>query len=112
MGLPSSRLLFAAPVFYFASVCPLGAEDVITLKDGVVKQGQIVELGGNQIDLVVKGGLVKILKRDIDKVAFDPHRSRKDTLGIDGVLKRGGHVIQGKVEMLKDGQEVLVTIPG
>src|SRR5688572_19817374 len=100
MGLPSPRLLFAASVFYFASFCPLAAEDVITLKDGAVKQGQVVELGGNRIDLVVKGGLVKILKRDIDKIVFDPHRSRKDTLGIDGVLKRGGHVIQGKVEIV------------
>lgn len=87
-------------------------EDVVTLQDGTVHKGQVVELGGNRIDLLVPGGAKKILRQEIASVRFDESRRQRTVEDSDVVVRKGGHQIRGKVELIHDGKAVRITLPG
>jgi tetratricopeptide (TPR) repeat protein len=88
-----------------------GADDVLTLNHGLQHKGQVVELGGNSVELVVPGGgNRKILKRDIREVAFDKTRRQATVHDTDAVVIKGGHRIPGKVEIVDNGRGVRVTL--
>jgi tetratricopeptide (TPR) repeat protein len=89
----------------------LQAEDVVVLKDATSHPGEVVDLGGNRIELMLSAGAKRILKRDIDKVRFDENRSRKEIESTDVVIRQGGHKIRGAVEVIDGGRKVQITLP-
>ncbi|MBI4604891.1 MAG: tetratricopeptide repeat protein [Planctomycetes bacterium] len=91
---------------------PVLSEDIVSLKDGSSQAGMVVDLGGNRVELVLKGGAKTILKRDISKVTLDEKRERKSIETSDAIVKRDGHIVRGKVEVLEGGQKVQVSLPG
>ena len=108
-SLRSSR--FAWVLLGLATASVYGADDILTLNDGSRHKGQLIELGGNSVDLVVDGGgSRKILKRDIREVVFDSTRRRTMVHETDAVVIKGGHRVPGKVELLDNGQRVRVTL--
>jgi hypothetical protein len=88
------------------------AQDVVVLEDGSTHRGEVVELGGNKIELSVQGGTRKIWKGEIEKVTFDAARRRSSVETTDVVIKQGGHRMRGKVDLLDGGQKVAVTFSG
>ena len=103
------------PPSLLVSICalaPVVAEDVVLLEDGSTHRGQVVELGGNKIELAVQGGTRKIWKKEIRKVTFDETRRSSTVESTDVVVKQGGHRLRGKVDLLDNGQKVQVTFPG
>jgi hypothetical protein len=107
---PFFRLFTALFIISLPRAAP--ALDAVHLKDGTVQEGQVIELGRSSIDLAVQGGSKKILKKDIERVEFDPGRHAAETQTSDGIIKKGGHTIRGNVELLEGGQKVQVTLPG
>lgn len=103
--------VFASVLAGLVAVSVYGADDILTLKDGSLHKGQLVELGGNSVELVVAGGASrKILKKDIREVVFDRTRLRTMVYESDAVVIKGGHKICGKVEVVDNGQTVRVTL--
>lgn len=111
-SLRSCRFVWVLAVLVAASVHGADeAGDIVTLNDGRRYTGQLIELGGNAIELVVAGGASrKILKGDIREVAFDSTRRRTTVHETDSIVIKGGHRISGKVELLESGQKVRVTL--
>ena len=96
---------FAWVLLGLATAFVYGADDVLTLNHGLQHKGQVVELGGNSVELVVPGGgNRKILKRDIREVAFDKTRRQATVHDTDAVVIKGGHRIPGKVEIVDNGR--------
>src|SRR4030095_5093413 len=86
-------------------------EDVVKLRDGSTRTGEVMEIGGNSIDLAVKGGASRILKRDIESVVFDEKRALTLEEASDGIVRQGGHIVRGKVELIDGGTKVQGTLP-
>lgn len=97
---------------FLCALGPAAAEDAVLLDDGSSQRGQVIELGGNKIELGVQGGTRKIWKREIQKVTFDESRHSSTVETTDVVVKQGGHRMRGKVDLLDNGQKVQVTFPG
>jgi tetratricopeptide (TPR) repeat protein len=88
------------------------SDDTVRLKDASSQAGQVVELGGNSIEILAQGGSKKILKGQIETVTFDENRRSQQTEETDVVIRKGGHRVRGTVEILQGGTKVQVTMPG
>jgi tetratricopeptide (TPR) repeat protein len=89
-----------------------GAVDTVVLMDDSRLEGQVIELGGNCIELLMPSGSMKILRKDVKSVEFDKSRTGDDVAETDIVIRRDHHWIRGKVELAAGGERVEVTLPG
>ncbi len=89
----------------------LGA-DRIELSDGTRLEGDLVELGGSQLEMRCRGGSKVIRRRDIVSVDLDQGRVAREVAKTDAVINADGFRINGKVEELAGGQQIRVTLAG
>jgi len=102
--------LWAAGVLAAASAAL--AEDVVTLQDGEIRRGRVIDPGRNAIEVISPLGTIRVLKRDVARIEFGLGEERKEERTLDRVLTKDGREIAGEVRFSPDGKSVIVKIPG
>ena len=89
---------------------PTAADDRIDLRDGTRLNGELVELGGSQVKLRVRGGEKILLRGEILSAEFDQNRASRRVAATDGVVRDDGYTLYGEVENLPGREQVRVTL--
>ena len=84
--------------------------DLVTMQNGAVHRGQVVETGGNSIRLESGGGSRTLLKKDVRGVQFNPLRQSEAKLDTDRLEFKSGRVVDGDAELIQGGRKVRVSI--
>ena len=86
------------------------ALDRVELRDGSRLEGELVELGGTQLKLRLRGGEKVLLRRDVLSAQFDSTRVSRRAATSDGVVRDDGYRVFGNVEIFPGRQQVRVTL--
>ncbi|MBN1417514.1 MAG: tetratricopeptide repeat protein [Planctomycetes bacterium] len=96
-----------------AAVSAARAEDIVTLENGEIRRGRVIDPGRNAIDVITSmGGTVRIPKRDVAQIELGVGEAQEGERTQDRVLTKDGREIAGEVRVSKDGKSIIVKIPG